>query len=304
LLFIVLDNFDPHHDRTISEHVLRMHRYRSDENSERNQSAQSLHEVATFDQQNPSGEQQSIYVQYNQLLHGNQFNRSKQLFSTQFLKKYILYAKQRVHPTLSQEAAAYISKAYSDLRIKEDMKTLPVTPRTLDAMIRLTVAHAKCRLSHLATEEDAKAALNIMSYALYHEANSDHMNNKSDQQQQEGSQSHLTKRKHNPNDDSSVESKKQKRDDDESDPQNDVDDQDTEEPFSGSLDSSRVQEFGKHLFRFMTSKHLSEAPLSQIISQVNSASGMNFSSSEVKAILSQMENNGSLLFRNETVHLF
>lgn len=121
LLFIVLDNFDPTHDRRIGNHVLRMHRYRS-EGGENDLSSQSLHDLATFDHQSNIEEEASIYVQYNQLLHGESMTKDQQLFSTQFLKKYLLYAKHRVNPRISQEASAYIAKAYSDLRAKEDMK--------------------------------------------------------------------------------------------------------------------------------------------------------------------------------------
>jgi DNA replication licensing factor MCM3 len=84
LLFIILDNFDPHHDRTISEHVLRMHRFRSDETSGSSArgSVKSLHEIATFEQQAQVGEEPSIYVQYNPLLHGANFNPVEQFFSS------------------------------------------------------------------------------------------------------------------------------------------------------------------------------------------------------------------------------
>ena len=37
-------------------------------------------------------------------------------------------------------------------------------------MIRLTIAHAKSRLSNEANIDDAKVALGIMMYALYHES--------------------------------------------------------------------------------------------------------------------------------------
>ena len=48
------------------------------------------------------------------------------------------------HPRLSEEAGANIAKFYAQLRSKEvDNKTLPVTARTLETLIRLSSAHAK-----------------------------------------------------------------------------------------------------------------------------------------------------------------
>ena len=67
-----------------------------------------------------------------------------------------MFARARIDPKLTEEAAAHISSKYAELRSKEDTKTLPVTPRTLETMIRLTVAHAKCRLSMHAELEDAE----------------------------------------------------------------------------------------------------------------------------------------------------
>lgn len=50
------------------------------------------------------------------------------------------------HPRLSEEAGANIAKFYAQLRSKEvDNKTLPVTARTLETLIRLSSAHAKVR---------------------------------------------------------------------------------------------------------------------------------------------------------------
>lgn len=76
-------------------------------------------------------------------------------------------------PSLSEEAASYIVSKYAELRSKEDTKTLPVTPRTLETMIRLTTAHAKCRLSRAAQLVDAVAACEVMDFALYNEVRSD-----------------------------------------------------------------------------------------------------------------------------------
>lgn len=48
-------------------------------------------------------------------------------------------------------------------------RSLPVTARSLETLIRLASAHAKARLSHTVEEADAAKAMNLMSFALYHE---------------------------------------------------------------------------------------------------------------------------------------
>ena len=44
-----------------------------------------------------------------------------------------------------------------------------MTARSLETLIRLASAHAKARLSHKIEEADAAKAMNLMSFALYHE---------------------------------------------------------------------------------------------------------------------------------------
>jgi len=53
------------------------------------------------------------------------------------------------------------------------MKTLPITARMLETLIRLSTAHAKCRLSDVITIEDAQNALQIVNFALYHDTKAD-----------------------------------------------------------------------------------------------------------------------------------
>jgi hypothetical protein len=64
------------------------------------------------------------------------------------------------HPILSTAASSYISEQYAELREKEtESKTLPVTARTLETIIRLSTAIAKCRLSSVIDTEDAEVCL-------------------------------------------------------------------------------------------------------------------------------------------------
>lgn len=63
-------------------------------------------------------------------------------------------------------SAAQLTRADSRA---QDTKTLPVTPRTLETLIRLATAHAKCRLARRVELDDARAACRLMGFALYNE---------------------------------------------------------------------------------------------------------------------------------------
>jgi DNA replication licensing factor MCM3 len=89
------------------------------------------------------------------------------------MKKYIQYAKTRIKPVLTQEAADRIADIYVGLR-NDDMesnqrKTSPMTVRTLETLIRLATAHAKSRLCNRVEERDAAAAESILRFALFKE---------------------------------------------------------------------------------------------------------------------------------------
>ncbi len=86
-------------------------------------------------------------------------------------RKYIAYAKQSVHPKLTNEAVEEIKNFYVELRnapVSGDnlQKPIPISARQLEALIRLSEASAKARLSKKVKKEDAKRAIALMKYYL------------------------------------------------------------------------------------------------------------------------------------------
>jgi len=85
-------------------------------------------------------------------------------YSDEFLRKYIAYART-IKPKFSREAWDALKRVFINLRksvAKEEdtLNRLPITPRELEAMIRLAEASARAHLRDIVTEEDAKIAIN------------------------------------------------------------------------------------------------------------------------------------------------
>ncbi|KAJ9272462.1 hypothetical protein DTO212C5_1647 [Paecilomyces variotii] len=181
LLFVVTDDIEDTRDRLVSEHVLRMHRYRQPGTEEgapiREQPNQTLG-VGLDDNQDASRPTE-MYEKFNIMLHAGMITTSRgkgrepQVFSMPFIKKYIQYAKSRIKPVLTKGAADHIVATYSALRNDElsgnQRKTSPITARTLETLIRLSTAHAKARLSSRVEEKDAHVAESILRFALFKE---------------------------------------------------------------------------------------------------------------------------------------
>ena len=93
------------------------------------------------------------------------------LIPREIFRKYIAYSKQRIKPELSEEAVAEIKKFYVDLRNKpvsseSATRPIPISARQLQALIRMSEASAKVRLSKTVTKEDAQIAIGTIKYYL------------------------------------------------------------------------------------------------------------------------------------------
>ncbi len=97
--------------------------------------------------------------------------KDRKPYESDFLKKYIAYAKQHVKPFLTEAAVKEIKQFYVDLRnsvaVSSDIiKPIPISARQLEALIRIAEASASVRLSNRVTKEDARRAIKLMHYCL------------------------------------------------------------------------------------------------------------------------------------------
>ena len=101
------------------------------------------------------------------LQSGNE-ERIGEIIPPDLLRKYIAYARENVHPRLSEEAKRKIREFYLEMRSKAKggLSPVPITPRQLESLVRLTEARARMALREVATAEDAEAAIRLMKVCL------------------------------------------------------------------------------------------------------------------------------------------
>ncbi|XP_043249271.1 DNA replication licensing factor Mcm3 isoform X4 [Colletes gigas] len=175
LLFVMLDIVDSDQDQIISDHVVRMHRFRNSTE----QDGEALPFGAKVDVLTTKNPDQifsddteiQVYQKYDPLLHGQLRSKSDQIFTINFMRKYI-YIARCMKPKLTEEASNVIAAEYSKLRSEESVetnvaRTQPITARSLETLIRLSTAHAKARLSKNVTAEDAYAAIELVEFAYF-----------------------------------------------------------------------------------------------------------------------------------------
>ena len=82
-------------------------------------------------------------------------------------RKYISYSR-RIEPVMSDEAAAELKDFYLKMRASSGGTESPITitPRQLEALVRLSEARARAFLRPKVTVEDARAAIRLMTVSL------------------------------------------------------------------------------------------------------------------------------------------
>ncbi len=96
----------------------------------------------------------------------------RDVIDPKLIRKYIAYARKTIKPKLTDEAIAEIMNFYISIRNKavntsnNELKAIPITARQLEAIVRLSEACAKVRLSPQVTIEDSKRAIELLKYSM------------------------------------------------------------------------------------------------------------------------------------------
>lgn len=93
------------------------------------------------------------------------------ILPVEFLTMYINYAKEHIHPVITNEAKTELVRAYVGMRkmgddSRSDEKRITATTRQLESMIRLSEAHAKMRLSESVDLQDVQEAVRLIKTAI------------------------------------------------------------------------------------------------------------------------------------------
>jgi replicative DNA helicase Mcm len=92
---------------------------------------------------------------------------AKPIIPPEFLRKYIAYARAKVHPVLTKEAGELLMNFYLEMRKKSGEEApIAITLRQYEALIRLAEASAKVQLRNFVTKEDAERAIRLMKISL------------------------------------------------------------------------------------------------------------------------------------------
>jgi replicative DNA helicase Mcm len=87
----------------------------------------------------------------------------------QFLRKYIAYGRRNIYPVMTRDAIQDLADFYVQLRLQEskgETTVVAITPRQLEALVRISEASARMRLSEQVTDEDTERAIRITQYYL------------------------------------------------------------------------------------------------------------------------------------------
>ncbi|KAK5649262.1 hypothetical protein RI129_000291 [Pyrocoelia pectoralis] len=324
LLFVMLDTVDEEIDSIISDHVVRVHRYRNPLEQDGEilpmGSGADCYSTQNPDAVDKEDSETTIYEKYDPLLHGKRRGWQKTL-SVEFMRKYIHFVKI-LKPKLTREACVIIAEEYSRLRSEDTMdanvaRTQPVTARTLETLIRLATAHAKARMSREVKEEDARAAIELVQYAYFKkvlekknhkrpaESDEDEISDDENSSQRQSKRVRVNRRQ-------SVTGSQHSDVAEPSDPSNITNGtnnghlpEETMEVVDSpaSITDARLSTFKNSLLRLFSTKRTQSLHLRNLIDGINEGHTDPFTQNEVTAAIRQMSDDNQVMMADEEVFL-
>jgi replicative DNA helicase Mcm len=141
VIFTIIDKPETRRDMDMAEHILKGHL------------------VGEMLRKQEEGEEIEFDVEQAEV--------NKPHFEPEFLRKYIAYAK-RIYPVMTADAMDVLRDYYLGIRKQGEIEgsAVPITPRQLEAFVRLAEASARARLSDVVSTDDADRAVKIVNYWL------------------------------------------------------------------------------------------------------------------------------------------
>ncbi|VDP09450.1 unnamed protein product [Heligmosomoides polygyrus] len=169
LIFVLLDEHDAERDKTVASHVLKLHCYRApgEEDGTVLPMGAGVETMSTFDLHGL--EKSSDMYEKN----SDWVDDAAKILSVEFVRKYIHLARS-MKPKLTEAATEFISEVYAEIRSFDISKTdtertMPITARQLETLIRLSTSIAKARFSKTVDKVDAEKAYNLLHFACFKE---------------------------------------------------------------------------------------------------------------------------------------
>ncbi len=141
VIFVILDKPETRRDMNMAEHILKGHLI-----------GEMLRQ-----------EEEGVEIEFDAELA----EVNKPHFKPEFLRKYIAHAK-RIYPIMTEDAINVLRDYYLSLRKQGEIEgsAVPITPRQLEAFVRLAEASARARLSDVVSTDDADRSVKIVEYWL------------------------------------------------------------------------------------------------------------------------------------------
>ncbi|MDA3836149.1 MAG: minichromosome maintenance protein MCM [Nanoarchaeota archaeon] len=107
----------------------------------------------------------------NHILEEHQKESKEMIIPKDLFMKYVAYTRQKVQPKLTDEAVKEMRDFYVGLRNRhvvegQEMRTIPISARQLNSLIRMSEAAARIRLSETVDKIDAAIAIKLLKYYL------------------------------------------------------------------------------------------------------------------------------------------